>query len=294
VSEGERFTVVFRTMPGVDGVHAMRALLKIARRCLGLIAVDAREQNASAPTIHPIAAALGQLRRDVRDRLPDTRQHPSVVRPPRRAGSDLAAWTTPMSLGKRKSSDFMPIAKYDARSGVFFLQDRVLGPNGYETEQRDVTDGFRAIFDLEQAERGWIKYPKGGPPDLVMVPAGEDPGEAPSKDHKEGIRLTLKMLSVDDGGVRELQSTSLAMWTAIESLHNAWTRQAADHPGEVPTAKLTDVIETKTANGSSFTPILEIDGWVARPIDMPLVPRGLRKSAKPARGGRDFDDTPDF
>jgi hypothetical protein len=289
MSERARFVVTFTAAPGVDGVRALRALLKAAGRRFGLTATDAREQPAISPhAATQFAGALGRLSHDVRARL--RHEHPPGVCPPRRAGSDQAAGATPMSLGKRKSSDFMPIAKYDARAGTIFLQDRVLGPNGYETEQRDVTEGFRAIFDLEQVERGWIYYPKGAPPNLIMVPAGEDPGEAPSKDHKEGIRLTLKMLSVAGDSVRELQSTSLAMWAAVDALHTAWANQAADHPNEVPIVELTDVIETKTPNGSSFTPVFEIDGWVPRPIDMPKVPPGLRKPAKPTQASRKTRD----
>jgi hypothetical protein len=224
--------------------------------------------------------------------------HPHGACPPRRAGSDQAAGETFMALGKRKGTDFMPIAKYDARSGTIFLQDRVRNSAGcYEAEQRDVTEGFRAIFDLEQVERGWIYYPKGGAPDLVMVPAGDDPGEAPSKDHKEGIRFTLKVISVDGDSVRELQSTSLAMWGAIDTLHTAWADQAANHANQVPIVELVDVIETPTPNGSSFTPVFEIVDWASRPVDMPKVPPGLRKSAtpatpaKPVRKPRDDLDT---
>jgi hypothetical protein len=259
VAERTRFVVTFAAAPGNDGLRALRSLLKAAGRRHDLRCIDVREEN------------------------PNQHDHPHGVRPPRRAGFPEAAGSTSMSLGQRKSSNFMPVLKYDARAGTFYLQDRVLGPNGYVTEQRDVTDAFTAIFDLEQVERGWIHYPKGAPPDLHMVRAGEDPGEAPSKDHKEGIRLTVKMVPELGGSVRELQSTSLAMWTAIEALHNAWESQAAAHPNQVPVVKMVDVVQTETPNGSTFTPTLEICDWVPRPVDLPLVPAGLRKSAKPVK-----------
>ena len=52
-----RFTVTFVPMRGVDGVRALRWLLKRARRQFGLIAVDVREEPkpdaapAAAPSI---------------------------------------------------------------------------------------------------------------------------------------------------------------------------------------------------------------------------------------------------
>jgi hypothetical protein len=44
----ERFTVTFMPMRGVDGVRALRWLLKRARRQFGLVAVDVREESAPA------------------------------------------------------------------------------------------------------------------------------------------------------------------------------------------------------------------------------------------------------
>jgi len=59
-----RFVVIFAPASGTDGVRSLRALLKAARRCFGLVAVDVHEH---APA--NVANALGQLRRDVRNRL---------------------------------------------------------------------------------------------------------------------------------------------------------------------------------------------------------------------------------
>jgi len=42
-----RFTVTFVPMRGVDGVRALRWLLKRARRQFGLVAVDVREEEGT-------------------------------------------------------------------------------------------------------------------------------------------------------------------------------------------------------------------------------------------------------
>ena len=65
-----------------------------------------------------------------------------------------------MGLGKRKDDgNFLPIAKYDARCGRISLQDRVHGPDGkWQTKQRDITDTFKAAFDLENLLRGWLFF----------------------------------------------------------------------------------------------------------------------------------------
>jgi hypothetical protein len=202
-----------------------------------------------------------------------------------------------MALGKRKGQEFLPRLKYDARAGTLYLEDRVNNKGVWESEQRNVTENFRAVFDLETIEIGWMHFPKGAPPDLVLVPIGQDWGDAPTREHKQGFRLLVKMPLELGGGVREFISTALATWNAIDALHTAYANEAGKHPDQLPTVKLVEVIEIRAANGTSFTPVFEIDGWVARPVDMP---RGQgtatnggteRKPVKPARQRRaDIDE----
>jgi hypothetical protein len=230
-----------------------------------------------------------------RDRLQviDAYEHPRGARPPRRAGSHLAAGVRTMAIGKRKTStEFMPTAKYDARYGSFYSETRVLTQDGWKPEQNNLTEVLRtqgAIFDLESGERGWIKFVKGAAPDMVLVPFGADPGEAPSPDHKEGLRLVVKFAGDEP---REFLSTAVAAWGAIDSVHTAFEKQRKENAGKVPVLKLTDVIETKSANNTSFIPVFVIDHWVIRPSDLPAPAGG--KPAKPVRTGAakhaDMDD----
>jgi hypothetical protein len=265
MSRSATFTVTLRPERGVDAVRALRHLLKRASRAYGLRTVSIQETRLS--------------------------------RRSRASRSDTSAvGATIMSLGKRKGREFLPRLKYDARSGTFFLEDRVNNKGIWETEQCNVTEGFRAIFDLEQVKRGWIHFPKGEAPDLVLVSAGEDPGKAPSEDHKEGFRLLTQVVhGAAFGETREFISTAIATWNAIDALHTAYLNQAAKHPGQVPTVKLTEVIEQKAAATTSFLPVFEIDGWVKRPLDMPKESRiatngGPRKPVKPAPKRGDLDD----
>jgi hypothetical protein len=64
----ERFIVTFAPLPGVNGVRALRWLLKRARRQYGLVAVDAREER-TPDVSNQIADAFTGLRRDVLNRL---------------------------------------------------------------------------------------------------------------------------------------------------------------------------------------------------------------------------------
>ncbi len=59
------FTLRIEGEAGQGGIHALRALLKVLLRRHGFRCVDAYEE----PSPTNVADALGQLRRDVRNRL---------------------------------------------------------------------------------------------------------------------------------------------------------------------------------------------------------------------------------
>jgi hypothetical protein len=62
---GARFVVTFMPVPGVNGVRALRWLLKRAKRQYGLVAVDAREEASTPDVSNQIAETFDQLRRNV-------------------------------------------------------------------------------------------------------------------------------------------------------------------------------------------------------------------------------------
>jgi hypothetical protein len=109
---------------------------------------------------------------------------------------------------------------------------------------------------------------------MTLVPAGEDPGDAPSKEHREGFRLIIKVLAVTTatapcGNFCRRQSRHgllLIGFTTSTSVTPTNTRPAAG-------CDLMDVIETKNASGTSFRSALQIVDWVDRPADMPEAAR---------------------
>jgi hypothetical protein len=112
-----------------------------------------------------------------------------------------------MALGKRKgnaSDNFLPLVKFDARVGSFCLIDREQGETGWENKPRDITAAFKAAIDMQNLETGWVKLLKGSAPEVKLVAAGKDMGEAPADDWKQGVRVIMKMSPALGGDVREL------------------------------------------------------------------------------------------
>lgn len=177
-----------------------------------------------------------------------------------------------MGLGKRKDDgSFLPIAKYDARAGRISLQDRVHTNDGWQTKQRDITDKFKAAIDLENLQRGWLLFPKGAAPQVTLVPAGEDPGDAPSDDHREGFRALLVMAPELGGDIRELMSTARGLWDAVDALHDEYLVSVAGHPGELPVVVIESVHEEKRGAGTTFVPKFAIVDWTPRPPELAQV-----------------------
>jgi hypothetical protein len=197
-----------------------------------------------------------------------------------------------MALGQRKSgSSFLPTLKYDARCGVVYTQDRVHRNGEWQTEQHDVTEGFKAIFDLANAEVGWIKFPKGAAPEMTLRSVGEDIGERPSKDHKEGLRLVVKIPG-DDAGPREFINTSYAVWRGVDELHDQYLAAEESTEGLLPVVVLSDVKVIEGASGTSHEPTFSIVDWVPRPSDLPA--KGIAPAApKPKSKLKPTDDLDD-
>ena len=125
---------------------------------------------------------------------------------------------------------------------------------------------------------GQLRAGPGG--DIKAVPLGEDPGDAPSEDHKQGIRLRVKMSDDCGGGVRECISLAAGFWHAFDRLHDAYVKELPEHPGKLPIVSISKMIETKTRQGSTFAPEFVIDGWIVRPGDLPpAAPKPVTKEA---------------
>jgi hypothetical protein len=101
-----------------------------------------------------------------------------------------------------------------------------------------------------------------------LVPAGEDPGDPPSDDHKEGVRIILKMADTLGGDVRELMSTARGLWNAVDTLHDRYLAAVVGHSGELPVVTLDKVREVKTGAGTTFVPVFNIADWVPRPPEL--------------------------
>jgi hypothetical protein len=181
------------------------------------------------------------------------------------------------------NSEIIPILKYDARAGRLSRRDYENG----EYVNADVTRSFKAVADLENIEVGWIDFNTGSAPDMVLARHGEAHPSQPSSDHKQGVRLLVKLGKECGGDIREIAGNAKSMLRGIDELHNDYLKGVIDNPNKLPVIVLKDTVPITTGEGTkkstNYVPIFEIVSWVARPADLVYVPKARINA--PASGG---------
>jgi len=172
--------------------------------------------------------------------------------------------------------DIIPIVKYDAKAGRMFRRDRVNG----ETDVIDITRSFKAVFDFENLETGFIDFNTGGAPSFALahIDSRAKVTSPPTPGHKPGARMLVKLGKECGGDVRELASTAKAFLRGIDAAHDAYLAGAAANPGKLPVFTLKDTVPITSEGGgnktTNYSPVFELVAWAPRPSDLTYIPRG--------------------
>lgn len=198
--------------------------------------------------------------------------------------SGIFGFSTEPSSG----GDFTAVCKYDARAGKMFRRDRVDTGGGFVSEDEDITNSFKAQIDFENLETGWMHFAPGSAPSFALVPMGSQIPPRPTPDHKNGIRVMLKLgkACAGDKPIRELTNSSKAFLSGMEKLYLAYQAERDQHPGELPLVTLEKTVPVKSGSGTTsstnYAPVFKITGWAARG-DLVFVPRsGAPAAPSPA------------
>ena len=188
--------------------------------------------------------------------------------------------------GGSGGGNFLPIVKYDARAGRFFRVDREDGTS----IPTDITRNFKAVFDFENMEIGWICFNAGSAPDFQMGPFGQARPAKPSENHKGGIRMVIKLSGECGGDCRELAGTAAAMMRGIDALHDEYLAGVKANPGKLPVVVLEDTVALESGSGAkkstNYQPVFKIASWVKRPADLADAPSRGSSDAAPASAPR--------
>jgi hypothetical protein len=189
--------------------------------------------------------------------------------------------------GVGESGSYLPIVKYDSRSGRISRRDRENGENN----DVDITRSFKAIFDFENVEIGWINFNTGGAPEfrVARYADGVNIDKPASEGFKRGVRFVVKLSKDCGGDVREFASNAAAFLDGAKSLMEAYEAGVKNNAGKLPVVELKDTVAKTTTGGAmkttNYAPVWEITGWVKRPDDFVYTPRSAPSSASPSSNG---------
>jgi hypothetical protein len=210
-----------------------------------------------------------------------------------------------MALGlttETSSFERIPYIKYNGKSGRIERVDRKQSATGdWVSEDTEITNNFRAVFDMENIEVGWISFD--GQPDFRMAKLGQPRPEKPAGKYKNGFRVRLKLdrtISLNpEGDIRELSGNATVANTAMNELHDAYVAGVKEHPGMLPIVVMTGASKItssykdengKQATSVSYQPVWKIEKWTARPAAFDAAPTATPEPA-PVAAPVEADDT---
>jgi hypothetical protein len=175
-----------------------------------------------------------------------------------------------MTIGRRKTGTRLNKLSWDYAIGKMVSEIRTKDDSGnWERVNTNIeNDKFRAAFDLHNVQVGWIAYIKGEGINAVLKAIGEDYGDPPSEEHKEGLRAIAKLDKANGGAIHEFISTAPGVWDEVDRMHNEYVKGAEKHPGAVPLIGV-EAREAQGRDAPMLVPAFKFLGWTPRPDDLP-------------------------
>jgi hypothetical protein len=174
------------------------------------------------------------------------------------------------STAPPEGGDFTPIVKFDARAGRMFRMDRIENNGNFENVAVDITQSFKAIFDFENMQTGWMLFAVGTAPNFNVVRIGKEFPARPSDKHKHGVRLMIKLAKDCSGDkpIREMAGTSKAFLSGVEAVYTQYLAEKDNRPGKLPVIVLEKTTPVRSGTGdkssTNYQPTFKIVGWAPR------------------------------
>lgn len=176
--------------------------------------------------------------------------------------------------GGSGTNKFLPMLRYNAKEGRFFLCDRVKVNDQWEATEVEAPLPVSFLADFQSLEIGWTCF-KSGSFDVRYIPypieaqlTGEAPdfGPRPSPDHKIGFRMLVK---ARDGVIRHFGHASQIVYSSFSALHDQFLKTAeAQDLGKAAVITVTEVKPITGKNGKNYEPRFQLGRFVARPEDL--------------------------
>lgn len=183
--------------------------------------------------------------------------------------------------GGGEGGDILAYVKYDARAGRVSRSDRKQQPDGsFANDVVDITQNFKAVFDMENIEVGYLLFAAGAAPQTMVVKLGDPMPHKPSGDGwKQGVRFMMKLHASCGGDVREMSGNAASFLRGFDELHSAYEAAKKANPGKLPIVSLVSTQPVTSGQGAkkstNYQPQFSITGWAPRPTDLVFVSKAI-------------------
>lgn len=178
-----------------------------------------------------------------------------------------------MAFGyKVTNGEFLPICKFDARSGKFFKVEKQPGQQANDIE---LPPGTKFAVDFGTLEAGWCTFTAQGPLRHMKpyIDGQETIAQPPDKDsegkmiYRPAFYVKLAGNALD--GVREWIGASAAVMNAMDDLYNQVIRAPEMVSGQIPIISIPTTVAIKSGTGArsstNYAPVFKLEGWTQRP-----------------------------
>jgi hypothetical protein len=194
-----------------------------------------------------------------------------------------------MAFGyKVTNGDFLPICKFDARSGKFFKVEKVPGQQANDIE---LVPGTKFAIDFGTLEAGWTTFTTQGPiRHMQPYIDGQAPIAQPPDKDAEGKMIYrpafyVKLAGNALDGVREWIGASAAVMNAMDDLYTQVSHAPEMAAGQIPIVSIPSTVAIKSGTGArsstNYAPVFKLEGWTPRPdilgprtVPLPVVTNG--------------------
>lgn len=183
--------------------------------------------------------------------------------------------------GGGEGGDILAYVKYDARAGRVSRSDRKQQPDGsFASEIVDITQSFKAVFDMENIEVGYLLFAAGVAPQMMVAKLGDPMPQKPAAEGwKQGVRFMMKLHQSCGGDVREMSGNAASFLRGFDELHSAYEAAKGANPGKLPIVSLLSTQPVTTGQGAkkstNYQPQFAITGWAPRPTDLVFVSKAV-------------------
>jgi hypothetical protein len=136
--------------------------------------------------------------------------------------------------------NYTPTVKINAKQGRVYRVDRSQdGAGNWQTDEAEITTDFQFVPDFDDLQIGWMYFAAGQAPNFAMVKLGEQMPDRPNADHRQGVRLKVKLGKTCGGDIREIAATAKTILGPIDKLHDEYLAGAGSNPGKAPVVRMT-------------------------------------------------------